>query len=163
MLLRRAYYFAQVPAAVILPTWILVSRGLLADGIGWKFLVYLIACPLLSVTMLAVAGLTLARRTVRVEKAVSWVDLALLSGWYILLAVYGLYAQPAIAALILLLGVAAFWLALGQLFTDTRKRFRSVLAEFERQAQDSTPRTQKHIGDVIVVEPNRRQSGERNP
>ncbi len=154
MLLRRAFYFAQVPAAIILPTWILIARGMLADDIGWEFLVYLIACPILSVAMLAVAGLTLARRSVREQRQVSWIDVALLAGWYLVLAVYGLFAQPVLAALIVLGGIAAFWFAIGQLFTDTRRRFRSVLAEFERQAQGpSTPR-QKNIGDVIVIEPN---------
>lgn len=153
MWFRRALYFALVPAAILLPTWVLISRGLLADGIGWEFLVYLVACPILSVAMLAVSGVILARKSVRATRAVSWLDAALLTAWWLALVFYGLYALPAIAIIVLLVGLAAFWLGIWQLFTDTRARLRGVMTEFERQAAAPTTPREKYIGEVIVIQP----------
>jgi hypothetical protein len=154
MWFRRGLYFALVPAAILLPTWVLISRGLLADGIGWEFLVYLVACPILSVAMLAVSGIVLARKSVRADRAVSWLDAGLLITWWLALVFYGLYALPAIAVIVLLVGLAAFWLGLWQLFTDTRARLRGVMTEFERQAAAPSKPSEKYIGEVIVIQPN---------
>jgi hypothetical protein len=154
MWFRRALYFAQFPAALVLPTWVLISRGLLADGIGWTFLVYLVACPILCISMLAVAGLVLARKSVRTERAVSWLDAGLFTGWYASLILYGFYAFAIFAVAVLIFGLAAFWLGLWQLFTDTRTRVQGAMADFDRQAAAPTKPSERYIGEVIVIQPN---------
>ena len=34
MIVRRAVYRLLIPLAVVLPVWVLIGRGILADGIG---------------------------------------------------------------------------------------------------------------------------------
>lgn len=163
MLYRRILYLAQFVAAVLLPTWVLVSRGLLDDGIGWQLVVYVIVCPFLSIAMLAVSGLISARASVRATRSVSWLDAGLLTAWYLAIFSYGLWAWTILAVLVVVLTVALFWASVWQLFTETRARFRGLVAGFEEAAkpgatsagpysasprfgQDSAPR-------VIVITP----------
>ena len=72
MLTRRAFFYWQIIGAFLLPSWVLVGRGIIDDGVGWDFVLYLVLCPILCVVMLAVAGLTVARKKVRTARAVSW-------------------------------------------------------------------------------------------
>ena len=51
MLLRRALYWVQFGMAVALPVWVLVSRGIVADGVGWQLVIYLMLCPILFLTL----------------------------------------------------------------------------------------------------------------
>lgn len=145
-------YLGQFVAAVVLPTWVLISRGILADGIGWEFLVYLFACPLLFITMVAVSGLIAARGSARINKAVSWWDAAGLTLWYLAIIAYGFWAQPAIAVSIVVLAIAMLWLGFWQLFSETRARFRGFVAEFEQVSRPggATP-PQPQEPRVIVI------------
>ncbi len=154
MFFRRILYTGQFVAAVVLPTWVLVARGLLDDGMGWEFLVYLVACPFLSVAMLMVAGLIVARGSTRARRAVSWADAAVLSVWYIALLGYGLWSWPVLAALAVILTVVAFWTAVVQLFRETRSRFRGYLAEKERPSSATPPsRPDGRSPGIIVIPP----------
>ncbi len=144
MLLRRALYVVQFPLAVLLPLWVLLSRGIFADGIGWSFLGYLVLSPILFLALASIVGLVSARKTVRVQRAVSWLDAALLGALTLTLVAYGLFALPVLAALAVLLVVGGVWLELWQLFTETRGRVRQYL--------DPSP---QQIPDLIVVPPER--------
>jgi hypothetical protein len=151
---RRILYLGQFVAAVALPIWVLVSRGLLADGVGWQFLVYLIACPFLSIAMLAVGGLVSARRSVRLQRAVSWPDAALLSLWYLAIIAYGLWASVGLAVAVVVLGVALFWVGIWLLFTETRARFRGLVADFEEASRPSSgPSLGSEPRRIIVINP----------
>jgi hypothetical protein len=134
MVYRRILFTAQFVAAIVLPTWVLVGRGLLDDGIGWEFLVYIVICPFLAIAMLAVAGLITARRDVRLRRAVSWLDAGLLSAWWLAIAAYGLWASTVLAVAIVVLAVVIFWSSAWQLFTETRTRFRGLMAGYEEAA-----------------------------
>jgi len=135
MMYRRILYLGQFVAAVLLPTWVLISRGLLDDGIGWELVVYLIACPFLSVAMLAVGGLINARASVRSARAVSWLDAGALSAWYLVIIAYGLWASPILAVAVVVGAVGLFWGSAYQLFAETRARLRGLVAGFEQAAQ----------------------------
>jgi len=157
MFYRRILYLGQFVAAVLLPTWVLVSRGLLDDGIGWELLVYVIICPFLSIAMLIVGGLIAARGSVRSARAVSWRDAGLLTAWYLAIISYGFWAWTILAVLVVLLTVALFWSSVWQFFTETRARFRGLVADFEQTAQ-----TNGNLGSmasdpasprVIIIDP----------
>jgi peptidoglycan/LPS O-acetylase OafA/YrhL len=130
MWLRRSFYYAQFGAIPILPLWLLIGRGIVIDGTGWEFVMLLFVAPILAVVMLIVAGLTVARKSVRRSRAVSWLDVGLLAAWYLAIIAAGFVAHPIMAVLVVLLAFAVFWSAVWQLYTETRRRVRSAFAGF---------------------------------
>ena len=140
MILRRAVYWAQFGMAVLLPVWLLASRGILADESGWLFVIYLVLSPVLFLALAALTGLMIARKRVRSTRAVSWVDAAsLLVIWAVLFS-YGLFAIPLLALVAVAAVVAGFWVAIWQLVTETRSRVKGFF--------DAGPR---QIPDLVVV------------
>lgn len=158
MLLRRAFYYAQFGAFVVLPLALLIGRGLVLAGSGWDFALLLLVSPVLGVLMIVVAGFTVARRSVRRDRALSWLDVGLHFAWYLSIIAASVFAHPAVAAIVIILSVAAFWSALWQLFTETRRRVKSALASLDytavpesqfRQARPDAP----GAGTVIRLDP----------
>jgi len=131
MVLRRAFYYVQFWAIPVLPLWLLIGRGLMMDSVGWGFLALLVACPLLSLAMIAVMGITVARRSVRRARMLSWADASILTAWYLSIAIAGLIASPAVAILVVVLTLVAFWAAVWQLFAETKQRVNSAFASVE--------------------------------
>ena len=154
MLLRRAVFVAMFPAAVILPLWILVTRGIVADGIGWAFIAYLFACPILFVLLAAITGIVTARKSVRNARAVSWWDAVVLVVLWVALVASGIFALPLVAAAVVVLVVGMFWLAVWELITETRRRVNSFMTSLEATAQGTTSRVTPSNADVIVITPN---------
>ncbi|MEX1079048.1 MAG: MFS transporter [Homoserinimonas sp.] len=134
MWLRRAFYYAQFGAFVALPVFLLIGRGLVLAENGWDFALLLLVSPVLGVLMLVVAGFTAARKSVRRDHAVSWLDVGLHLAWYLSIIAASVFAHPAVAAAVIVLSVAAFWSALWQLFTETRRRVKSALASLDYTA-----------------------------
>ena len=142
MWLRRAFYFAQFWAIPVLPIWLLIGRGVMMDGIGWGFLALLVACPLLSVAMIAVMGITMARKSVRRSRMLSWLDVGVLTAWYLSIVFAGLIANAFVAVLVVVLMLVAFWSAVWQLVVETRLRMNTAFASFESmqaRAYQSSP------------------------
>ncbi len=160
MIIRRVFRIWMVIAAVVLPIWPLVGWGIFGGG-GWQFLGLLIAMPILFVTMMIVAGLIRARPTVRREKAVSWLDVGILTVWHVAVIGFGLFgpSSNAFAVLGVIAGLAAFWLVLWEFFTDARNRARETLSEFEQMAARptvrSSPRPVRDGEEVIVIREDR--------
>lgn len=128
MWLRRAFYYAQFGAIVALPVCLLIGRGLVVDSNGWSFALLLLVSPILAAFMLVVAGFTVARKSVRRDRAVSWLDVGVLLAWYLSIVAASVFAHPSIAVLMVLLSVVVFWSALWQLFSETRNRMKTALA-----------------------------------
>ncbi|WP_411701398.1 MFS transporter [Conyzicola sp.] len=128
MVLRRAFYYWQFIGALVLPIWVLIGRGIVQADQGWDFVFYLVVCPVLFFVMLAVAGLTVARKKVRVARAVSWQDAAIVGVWHISIITYGFLAFTGLAAVIVVLSLIAFWSAAWLLFTETRSRVKEALS-----------------------------------
>ncbi|WP_193509925.1 MFS transporter [Cryobacterium sp. BB736] len=128
MLVRRGFYWAQFGAVIVLPLWLLIGRGLVFSGSGWAFVMLLIVAPILFVYMGLILGLTLARKSVRATKAVSWIDVALLAVWWLVLIAAGFVRNDGIAAIAILISIGAFWLQLWQLIRETRDRFNAATA-----------------------------------
>jgi len=84
------------------------------------------------------ALLTNVRPTVRQERALSWTDVGVLSAWQLSIIGTGFYGASATAfgVLAILLGIAAFWVAVWQLVTDGANRMQASMAEFERLAAE---------------------------
>jgi hypothetical protein len=154
MLFRRVVFAVMFPAAVILPLWILVTRGIVADGIGWAFIAYLFACPILFVLMAIESGIVMARKSVRDARAVSWWDAVVLTALWLALVASGIFALPLIAVAVVVLVVAAFWLAVWEVVTETRTRVNSFMTSLDATAQGTTSRVTPTDADVIIITPN---------
>ncbi len=129
MWLRRAFYYAQYWAIPVLPLWVLIARGVAIDG-GWELVVLLFAAPALSFALIVMMGLTMARRSVRRARLVSWFDVGILAAWYAVIVVAGLFSNPLVAVLAIALTIVAFWSAVWQLFVETRRRVNTAIASF---------------------------------
>ncbi len=154
MLYRRLVFAWQFPAALVLPVWLFLGRGILSEGLGGQTVALVFLAPALAIAMLATAGIITARRSARTARAVSWQDAALLTAWHVAILALGIPLLPELwsnlaAAFVLMLGLAAFWFGVYELVTETRRRVRGLVANWEQQAArgggDADPR-------VIVLE-----------
>jgi hypothetical protein len=160
MWLRRGFFYALYGAFIVLPLALLIGRGLILAGSGWDFALLLLVSPILGVLMLVVAGFTVARKSVRRDRALSWLDVGLHSAWYLSIVAASVFAHPAVAAIVIVLSVAAFWSALWQLFTETRRRMKSALASLDYSSVPasqyrSTSPDAPGSGTVIRIDPPR--------
>ncbi|MCC6270817.1 MAG: MFS transporter [Microbacteriaceae bacterium] len=130
MWLRRVFYYAQYWVIPVLPLWLLVARGLSVNG-GWEFVVLLFAAPLLSLALIVVMGLTVARKAVRRARMLSWVDVGILSTWYASVLAAGIISHPLMAVLALSLTLVAFWSAVWQWIVETRQRVTLAFASYD--------------------------------
>jgi hypothetical protein len=171
MLLRRIFYRWQVIAAFVLPLWLVVGEAIIGGSAG-AALGLLILVPLMGVAMLAVAGLIYARRSVRSSRAVSWPDLGVLAAWHacVIVAAFEGPGASIFGALGFIVALGAFWLAIWELVTETRRRVSAVM---ETLARTAMPPQVPHTGaagaqrsatsgsrrpPVIVVEEHRHPS-----
>jgi hypothetical protein len=118
MWLRRGFYHWLLPAAFLLPLWLLIGWGVFRAG-GWAFLwVIFLAIPSVFIGQLVLGLLVKARGIVRAERAVSWWDVAGFGTWHALTVACGFY-DPAWfwAAFVgaVVVGVALFWLVIWEL------------------------------------------------
>ncbi len=152
MLLRRAFYHWLLPAALVLPLWLLVGWGIFNSN-AWSFVwVLFIAVPSVLVGQIVLALLVRARPSVRAHRAVSWWDVGGFTVWHVLTIAVGFYSERSFVAVLVLAIIAAialFWLSLWQLWSDARGSMRRyvTVAEAERSASPSTPSSDR----VIVV------------
>jgi len=159
VIIRRAFFYWQFPAAVILPAWILVGWGVFA-ATGWQIIGLIVGVMMLTVAMLATAGLIFARKDVRAERAVSWLDVGLLTVLQGLIVAIGFFtpATPLLGTLSIVAVIALFWSGIIQLVVETRRRVRATLAAFEAQATriQSPPQKPRIDGEYIVIETSER-------
>ncbi len=158
MVVRRVVYRLLFPLAVILPVWVLVGRGILIDGIGWGFLVYLVASPILFVALVVISALVVWRPGVRQERAVSAWDAAVFVALWLVLVAAGFVAHPAIVAAAVVLVLGAFWFTVWELLAESRRRLQAAMDDIDATlggARASMPPTARprpvDIGEVIVV------------
>lgn len=149
MLIRRAFYYWQFIAAFALPAWLLLGWSIFGGG-GWRLLGLLIVCPILTLVMLTVAAIMSLRKAVRVGHALSWLDVGILTLWHAAIVIAGLYgpAMGVFEFFTIATGIAAFWISLWELVTETRNRVSGVMAEFGALAAEPDvaprPRYDRH-------------------
>lgn len=123
MWLRRAFFGWLIPAAFVLPLWLLVGWAVFNAG-GWAFLwVLFLAIPGVFLWQLLLTLLVRARGTVRAHRAVSWWDVLGFTVWHLLVISLGFFAEAwwaPVMVLAILAGVALFWLELWQLWSEAR-------------------------------------------
>jgi hypothetical protein len=153
MLLRRAFFYWQTAAALVLPVWLLIGWGIWGTSTGSLFGVAVTA-PILVLALLIVVGLTLARRSVRESRAVSWLDVGVLAFWHAMLIGLGFFGDSAgwFAVFGVIGGIVAFWSAVWQLVTETRRRVRAVFDGIQRAAAPQPANRQPiDAGEYIVL------------
>ncbi len=169
MFLRRAFFSWLGPAAVVLPIWLGIGWAVFGGG-GWGTLGLVVVVPVAAVALAIVALLVRIRPAVRAERAASWIDVGVVGAWHAVIIGIGFYGATAtvFGVLAILVGVAAFWIAIWQLVRDGARRVQATMNEFERlaaqqagaaglraDASDTGPRRRPPFddgdGDVIVV------------
>lgn len=155
MWLRRGFFGWLIPAAIVLPLWLLIGWAVTGAG-GWAFLwVLFIAIPGVFVWQLILTLLVRARGTVRAHRAVSWWDVLGFTVWHALVISLGLFNPawwaPALVVAILA-GVALFWLELWQLWSEA-KPSRLVMRATDGTAYLPPPvaRASRSADEVIVI------------
>lgn len=158
MWLRKALYWWQFAAVIVMPTVVLIARGILGSSLGWDFVLYLVLSPILGVFMLVVAGLTAARGSVRQARAVGWLDAGVMLAWHAAIVGFAVLDSAALATIVVVIAVAAFWIAVWQLVTETGRRMRTAVRDFgsefsgvREEMRMQSPSVQ--VGEVIVIPP----------
>lgn len=129
MWLRRGFFHWLLPAAIILPAWLIAGWAIFSAS-GWAFLgILFIAAPAVLVAELILALLIRARPSVRAQRAVSWWDVAGITVWHLLIIAFGCFFDDAsfgvlVAAAIAFLAV--FWSSLSQLWKDASGSWRRM-------------------------------------
>jgi len=158
MWLRQAFFRWLIPAAFLLPLWLLIGWGVFQGG--WSILwVLFIAVPSVFVGQLVLTLLTRSRPSVRAERAVSWWDVGGFTLWHGLTIAVGCFIDGAFGWLLaaaVVVGIGMFWLQFWQLWTEAKANgagFRQTVSwsmtEGVGEASSSPRSARPH--EVIVV------------
>lgn len=154
MWLRHAIYRWLLPAAFLLPLWLLIGWGVFQAG-GWAFLwVLFIAIPSVLIGQVVFTLLVRARPSARYSQAVSWWDVAGFGVWHALTIALGFYPPwfGLILAAAVAVAVAMVWLLLWQLWAEAKGPGSVHRADWivinETSAEDRMP----HEPGVVVIE-----------
>jgi len=113
----------MIPAAFVLPVWLLVGWAVFNAG-GWAFLwVLFLAIPGVFLWQLLLTLLVRARGTVRAHRAVSWWDVLGFTVWHLLVISLGFFNQAwwaPVMVVTVLVGIGLFWLELWQLWSEAK-------------------------------------------
>src|SRR4051812_27360805 len=155
MWLRRAFFGWLIPAAFLLPLWLLVGWGVYNAG-GWAFLwVLFLAIPGVFLWQLLLTLLVRARGTVRAHRAVSWWDVLGFGLWHCLVISLGFF-NPAwwapVMVVTVLSGIGLFWLELWQLWREARPSTLMMrTSEGMAYLPPMSPRASAEPQEVIIV------------
>ncbi|MFS0852230.1 MFS transporter permease [Microbacterium sp. 179-I 3D4 NHS] len=122
MWLRQALFRWLLPAAFLLPLWLVVGWAVFQGG--WAILwVLFIAVPSVFLGQLLLTVLTRSRPSVRAERAVSWWDVAGFTAWHGLTIAVGCFIDGAFPWLLtgaVVIGIALIWLQVWQLWNEAK-------------------------------------------
>ena len=158
MFFRRALYYWQFTAAILLPVWVVIGRGLFGSPTGWDLALYIVLGIILGFSLLAVAALTVARKQVRDARALTGRDTLVLGIWHGAVILFGFVGAPWVAAIVVVVTIAAFWNAVWTLFTETRTRLRNAFTIPDFAPQPSQVDAGHYDaqapgqGDIIIVD-----------
>lgn len=160
MIIRRVFFYWQFIAVGVLPAWRLIGASIFDSG-GWSLIGAMFGAVALAIGMFVVASLIHVRKDVRLQKAVSWADVGVLSLWHALIVLAGFAVSPGpwLPLLLVIVGLAAFWFAVWELVQAARRRVREVIDLIEEGANPpSGPRpsvtddgTRRPSGDPSVI------------
>lgn len=122
MWVRRTFFLWLIPAAFVLPLWLLI--GWIVTGANpWALLWVLISAPIVFIGQLVLTLLVRARGTVREARAVSWTDVALFGAWHLLVVALGFFDSRwwwPLFALTVAVGIALLWVTFWQLWREAK-------------------------------------------
>ena len=157
MWLREAFYRWLIPAAFVLPLWLLI--GWIVFGASpWALLWVIVSAPVILIGQIILTLLVRARGTVRAERAASWTDVGLIGAWHVLVIALGVFDEswwwPTLAVTVAV-GIAALVVSFRQLWREARPspvvlRTASGTAYIPPAAPRDTPRDASSP-DVFVV------------
>jgi len=163
MWLRRVFFVWLIPAAFVLPLWLLI--GWIAFGANaWALLWVFISMPIVFIGQLVLTLLVRARGTVRATRAVSWTDVGGFGAWHALIIALGVFDSGwwwPVFGVTVAVGIALLWIELWQLWSEARPS-RVVLrtsegvayiAPADERAEDAAPQR------VIIVAETQGPSG----
>ena len=158
MRLRQAFHRWLIPAAFVLPLWLLIGWGVFNAG-GWAFLWTLfIAVPSVFVVQLLLTLLVRSRPSVRVDRALSWWDVAGFGAWHALTIAVGFYPEHWFGLLLtgaILAAVGVLWVSLWQLWGEARTGASIRIQGTAGQGGPRIPTARAtDDGDVIIVHEN---------
>lgn len=160
MALRQAFFRWLIPAAFLLPLWMVVGWAIFGQN-GWALLwVLLMAVPSVFVAQLLLTLLTRSRPSVRAERAVSWWDVGGFAVWHVLTIAVALFIDGAFpwlltGAIVAVIGL--FWLQLWQLWNEARgtgARIRETIT-WTSMPRDERGSRASSTPDVLIVEETR--------
>lgn len=136
MFVRRVFYYWQFIAVLVLPAWLLVGASVYGSG-GWDVVGSFFTGLVVGVGLLAVSLIFFARGEVRSTRAVSWADVGILTLWHGLIVAMGFTygVAPGLAALVILVGLGAFWFAIWELVDAARRSMRAMMLLVEETAR----------------------------
>jgi len=155
MMLRRALLRWQLFAVPVLPLWLLVGFGVFAGGASGFFLLFL-AAGALFVFLAVLAGVTRLRPVVRQTRALAAWDAAATLAFHLAVVGLGFFGATGVAfgVAAVLLGLATFWLTIGELTREWRDRVSGAVARASARTSPvaaSRPRRRPDEGDTIIV------------
>ncbi|UNK69376.1 MFS transporter permease [Microbacterium sp. H1-D42] len=160
MFLRRGFFRWLLPAAFVLPLWMIVGWAIFGQS-GWGLLwVLLMAVPSVFVGQLVLTLLTRSRPSVRAERAVSWWDVLGFTVWHGLTIAVACFIDGAFPWLLtgaIVAALALFWLQLWQLWNEARgsgARLRETITWSSMSSSDRSSPSQS-AADVIIIEEHR--------
>lgn len=160
MVLRQAFFRWLLPAAFVLPLWMLVGWAIFGQS-GWGLLwVLLIAMPSVCIAQLALTLMTRSRPSVRAERALSWSDVAGFGVWHVLTILVGCFIDGAFPWLLtgaVVAVLALFWLQLRQLWSEARGAGARLRETIAWSTLAIPPRTHDSAADpgVMIIEETR--------
>lgn len=155
MVARRVVYRLLLPAAIVLPIWFFIARGIVTAD-PWATAAFVIISPVLFLVLLLIAALVFWRPGVRSESAVSVADAVVFPVFWALLIAAAIVTHPGFTALGVVAVLAMFWFVVWELVSESRRRFRAVMDDVDATlsgARASVPQRPEptDIGEVIVV------------
>lgn len=136
MFVRRVFYYWQFTAVLVLPAWLLVGASVYGSG-GWDVVGSFFTGLVVGVGLLAVSLIFFARTEVRSTRRVSWADVGILTLWHTLIVAMGFTYGVAsgLAALVILVGLGAFWFAIWELVDAARRSMRAMMLLVDETAR----------------------------
>lgn len=158
MSVRKAFYWWQLAAIVVLPVWILLGWAIWGSATS-SFLSIALTAPFLVVALLVVTGMIMSRRSVRTAKAVSLLDVGVLAIWHAMIIGLGFFGISAnlFGVLAVAAGIVAFWASAWEILDETRRRVRAVfdaaVQQSDRILRTPASRSPINAGEYIVIQP----------
>lgn len=120
MAIRQAFFKWLIPAAFVLPLWLLVGYFVFRANVWAVLWVLFIAMPAVFIGQLIFTLMIRSRPSVSRSRAVSWLDVAVMGSWHVLTVLVGLYSEwfPLFLTLAIIGAVAVLWSSLWQLWQE---------------------------------------------